>query len=80
MFGINKDGVRSAYPDTFSSHIELSRVLSGDTERLATLLIDPDLVAVDFLRHVRIAYWSDPHKMIGKPPLPDFARYGRTVV
>ena len=44
MFWINKDGVRGAYPDTFSGHLELSRVLSGDTERLATLLIDPDLV------------------------------------
>ena len=48
LFWINKDGV--------SGHLELSRVLSGDTERLATLLIDPDLVSVDFLRHVRIAY------------------------
>ena len=56
MFWINKDGVRSAYPDTFSGHLELSRVLSGDTERLATLLIDPDLVAADFLHHVKIAY------------------------
>ena len=58
MFWIKKDGVRGAYPDTFSGHLELAD---------RPLLIDPDLVAVDFLHH-------------GKPPLPDFARYGRTVV